>query len=599
METNSHDEGLRIFDSPQCLLRTDNGGNLMIEEDIARQISTLDKPLVVVAIAGTYRTGKSYLMNRLAGKSSGFALGSAIEAQTKGIWIWVKPHPIDSSKYLLLMDTEGMGDAFKGNSTHDTWIFCLATLLSSVLVYNGMSAINDDMLKHLQFISEMSNHIRTKQNSRRNNDGDFDWYFPDFVIALRDFSLELVVNGREISEDEYLELCLNLKPGKDEEVKRFNMTRACIRRYFKSRKCFTFDRPAGRKQLKQIDKLKDSDISRDFVADSDRFCEYTYKNAPVKKLENGQPLNGSMWIALVKSYAESIRRGDVPCIENAIVSMATLENGKAMNAGVELYREKMLETVTMPTPDDKTLSKQHALVLRQAIKLFLSKAVCDTNNKYQGRLNDLISIEYECLVRSNHEASKARCWELLTRLDQTMKQKLQEGHYSCPGGYSVYTTDLQDIQKQYTATQGLGVKAHEVLLEYVSKRLEEGNGIMAADKELTEKEKQTEIEKQRALEAEHKRELATKEVLLLQQQAEEREKAIIENIKQLEEKHEVEMREFQRHQDEVMDSRLIEQRRLLEEGFKREADRLNDMIEELKNRPPPRPPGGGGKCTIL
>ena len=79
---------------------------------------------------------------------------------------------------------------------------------------------------------------------------------------------------------------------------------------------------------------------------------------------------------------------------------------------------------------------------------------------------DLIAIEYESLVRSNHEASKARCWELLTHLDQAMKQKLQEGHYSCPGGYSVYTTDLQDIQKQYTATQGLGVKVISYTTSY-------------------------------------------------------------------------------------------------------------------------------------
>ena len=43
--------------------------------------------------AGKYRTGKSYLMNRLAGGNSGFGLGDTIQSETKGIWMWAKPHP--------------------------------------------------------------------------------------------------------------------------------------------------------------------------------------------------------------------------------------------------------------------------------------------------------------------------------------------------------------------------------------------------------------------------------------------------------------------------------------------------------------------------
>ena len=58
------------------------------------------------------------------------------------------------------------------------------------------------------------------------------------------------MNGREISEDEYLELCLNLKPGKDEEVKRFNMTRACIRR-----QVFIYSRVNVHENVNHTDKM--------------------------------------------------------------------------------------------------------------------------------------------------------------------------------------------------------------------------------------------------------------------------------------------------------------------------------------------------------
>ena len=46
-------------------------GRMVVNNETARQLTQLEKPLVVVSIAGQYRTGKSYLMNHLAGKTSG------------------------------------------------------------------------------------------------------------------------------------------------------------------------------------------------------------------------------------------------------------------------------------------------------------------------------------------------------------------------------------------------------------------------------------------------------------------------------------------------------------------------------------------------
>lgn len=47
-----------------------------------------EKLIKVVAVAGPYRTGKSFLMNRFMGQMSGFEIGSTIESCTKGVWIW-------------------------------------------------------------------------------------------------------------------------------------------------------------------------------------------------------------------------------------------------------------------------------------------------------------------------------------------------------------------------------------------------------------------------------------------------------------------------------------------------------------------------------
>ena len=39
----------------------------------------------------------------------GFALGAAIQSQTKGIWMWCVPHPKKTDHTLVLLDTEGLG----------------------------------------------------------------------------------------------------------------------------------------------------------------------------------------------------------------------------------------------------------------------------------------------------------------------------------------------------------------------------------------------------------------------------------------------------------------------------------------------------------
>lgn len=56
--------------APVCLIENKRG-KLAVCRDALQLLSQIDQPVVVVAIAGLYRTGKSYLMNKLAGKTSG------------------------------------------------------------------------------------------------------------------------------------------------------------------------------------------------------------------------------------------------------------------------------------------------------------------------------------------------------------------------------------------------------------------------------------------------------------------------------------------------------------------------------------------------
>ena len=55
---------------PECLIENTNG-RLLVNPKALKILSAIQQPVVVVAIVGLYRTGKSYLMNKLAGKNKG------------------------------------------------------------------------------------------------------------------------------------------------------------------------------------------------------------------------------------------------------------------------------------------------------------------------------------------------------------------------------------------------------------------------------------------------------------------------------------------------------------------------------------------------
>lgn len=42
-------------------------------------------------------------------------------------------------------------------------------------------------------------------------------FFPSFIWAVRDFTLQRNIKGKDATEDEYLEFALKLKPGKNLE----------------------------------------------------------------------------------------------------------------------------------------------------------------------------------------------------------------------------------------------------------------------------------------------------------------------------------------------------------------------------------------------
>lgn len=64
----------------------------MVTEEAVKFLKAIQGPIAVVSVAGLYRTGKSYLLNRvLLNRSNGFGVGPTVNPCTKGLWCWGTP----------------------------------------------------------------------------------------------------------------------------------------------------------------------------------------------------------------------------------------------------------------------------------------------------------------------------------------------------------------------------------------------------------------------------------------------------------------------------------------------------------------------------
>uniref|UniRef100_A0A803XRQ3 GB1/RHD3-type G domain-containing protein n=1 Tax=Meleagris gallopavo TaxID=9103 RepID=A0A803XRQ3_MELGA len=487
--------------APLCLVNNKDGV-LSLDPTALAVLQEVAQPLVVVAIAGPYRTGKSFLMNRLAEKRSGFPLGPTVQAETKGIWMWCLPHPRRPGVMLVLLDTEGLGDPSKGDSQNDAWIFTLALLLSSTLVYNSIGTIDQKALEHLELVTQLSELIQVRDGEKDGNnsveredeaeDCEFVRFFPGFVWVVRDFTLELRVGEQPISEDEYLEQALELKHGHGRKVQIYNGTRLCLRNYFPTRKCFVLPSPLGTEEHGRMEELPEAALAPRFLQQAAKFCDYVLNSAWPKTLPDGGALTGRALSMLLSSYVEAINSGRLPCLEGAAAAMMANENAAAVTAALEAYARGM-RGLSLPT-EPAQLSASHGEHLREALVVFQRRSFRDPDQEHQRRLMEQISTEYSRLQEENDAASRRRCKALLAELARALNASLARGAYAQPGGYRAYEAERQQLLEAYQQAAGKGPKAEEVLDEFLAERRAEAEAVLKADNALSEAEKQLEGE---------------------------------------------------------------------------------------------------------
>ncbi|KAL1276617.1 hypothetical protein QQF64_036240, partial [Cirrhinus molitorella] len=93
--------------------------------------------------------------------------------------------------------------------------------------------------------------------------------------------------------------------------------------------------------MSRLGTLDSAAISTEFLKVTDNFCKSVFKDSSVKSLKDGYTVTGRVLGHLAKTYVDTISSGAVPCLENAVIAMAMIENEAAVKEGLDIYQSAM------------------------------------------------------------------------------------------------------------------------------------------------------------------------------------------------------------------------------------------------------------------
>ncbi|CAD7937709.1 unnamed protein product [Amoebophrya sp. A25] len=238
---------IKSLDGPIQLVRMNKGSAGETKFEVCKEAVEVLRgmgsvKISVVSVGGTFRSGKSFLLNLLLDRMQqglpGFQVGLGQGSYTKGIWMFaLKPTAEDGHCYLYL-DCEGFGAPDAENS-RDPKLLALSILMSSLFILNSKGPLNEQTFQALNLVCELQKSIED-QGVIMNKPSLF-WLLRDHSLSIED------TYGNPFSADEYLERALSSSPDYPfdrEKAQQAKETRMAIFKFFPDRRCRTLVNPA-------------------------------------------------------------------------------------------------------------------------------------------------------------------------------------------------------------------------------------------------------------------------------------------------------------------------------------------------------------------
>ncbi|KAJ6769899.1 GUANYLATE BINDING PROTEIN [Salix purpurea] len=408
---------------PIRLVYCDEKGKFRMDPEAVATLQLVKEPIGVVSVCGRARQGKSFILNQLLGRSSGFQVASTHRPCTKGLWLWSAPlkrTALDGTEYnLLLLDSEGI-DAYDQTGTYSTQIFSLAVLLSSMFIYNQMGGIDEAALDRLSLVTQMTKHIRVRASGGRSSASELGQFSPVFVWLLRDFYLDLVEDNRRITPRDYLELALRPVQGSGKDIAAKNEIRDSIRALFPDRECYPLVRPLNNENdLQRMDQISLDKLRPEFRAGLDALTKYVFERTRPKQI-GATVMTGPVLVGITESYLEALNNGAVPTISSSWQSVEEAECRRAYDTATEVYMSSFDRS---KPPEEVVLRESHEEAVQKSLAAFNASAVGigSARKKYEGLLQKFLRRAFEDYKRNAFMEADLRCSNTMQNMEKRLR----------------------------------------------------------------------------------------------------------------------------------------------------------------------------------
>ncbi|CAL9088445.1 unnamed protein product [Musa textilis] len=365
-------------------------------------------------------------------------------AKTKGLWVWGVPVElvIDGLKVsVLYLDTEGFENVRKSN-VYDDRIFALATLISSVLIYNLPETVREADISRLSFAVEIAEEFYGRSVFEelcycQNPSLELILFIFSYLttLGLLNF-MELRMKGKEVafepakllwliqrdylqgsSVQEMVNEGLRPVPNKsgDKNIDQVNKIRTSLARMANNISAFGLPQPHLRRT--KLCDMKDTELDPLYVQNREQFKQFV-ASIIRPKIVQGKTLNGKEFIAFLKQTLDALNKGEIP----STGSVVEVFNKAILEHCLKLYSQGMSK-LQLPVPENK-LQLAHEVSKAEAKKQ-LDQQIFGRRNAEESLLkfNDEIKKVYENHIMANKyqsskqcEASWSDCEDIMDRL---------------------------------------------------------------------------------------------------------------------------------------------------------------------------------------
>ncbi|KAJ4828610.1 hypothetical protein Tsubulata_004969 [Turnera subulata] len=449
------------FNQPFPIVEPDPGHTkLRLSPEGLEAIKRITTPIAAVAVIGPYRSGKSFLLNQLLSLScyEGFGVGHMRDTKTKGIWVWGTPveMEIDGVKTsVFYLDTEGFESVGKSN-VYDDRIFALATVLSSVLIYNLPETIREADISRLSFAVELAEEFYgrfafllvtnpfscSKQIMQTNKHfhGSLctpiymsytnlfyvlsDKYFTENRVKGQDVAFEPAkllwliqrdfLQGKSVQEMVHEALQHVPNSDGDKNIDQVNQIRDSLAIMGGNSTAFSLPQP--HLQRTKLCDLKDGELDPVYVKKREQLKEVVHSIIR-PKIVQGKSLNGKEFVTFLEQILEALNKGEIP----STGSLVEVFNKGILERCLKIYSESMAK-LHLPL-SEQFLQDSHESSKEEAVRAFDEQHFGRHHaQKSAMQLDEEILKVYKHVIMANEYQSAKLCEGLYTRCEDKMDQ---------------------------------------------------------------------------------------------------------------------------------------------------------------------------------